>query len=229
MSKNFYSSTEERLAEGATNLVVTIGNSAAQYGLTSQIVADYDALAGNFSGKLRIARTPATRTPVAIEEKDIAKAALRSATLNIARIITATPTVTNAQLRALELTQRSTRSPKPVPSVAPMVEVVSVSGRLVTLRIHDAASSTKRGKPAGAMGANIYTYVGSDAPNNPAEYVYKGQATRSTTQVLFPDTVPSGATVWFAACWYNARGEVSQACAPVSVNLPGGPALAAAA
>ncbi len=50
------------------------------------------------------------------------------------------------------------------------------------------------------------SFVGADAPTDPRVYHYEGMATRSTTQVLFPDTVASGATVWLSAQWVSARG-----------------------
>ena len=88
---------------------------------------------------------------------------------------------------------------------------------------------TGRGKPFGAVGANVFSFVGETAPTDPRQYHFEGMATRTITQVLFPNSVASGAMVWLSACWVSARGQTGMACAPVSFTLQGGAVLAAAA
>ena len=111
--------------------------------------------------------------------------------------------------------------PRPVPAVPPVVEVVSVSGRQVKVRIRSATSES-RGKPFGAIGANVYSYVGVAAPTDATAYHFVGMATRATADIAFPNTVASGATVWLSAQWVSARGELSFGSVPISVTLQGG-------
>jgi hypothetical protein len=109
------------------------------------------------------------------------------------------------------------------------LEVVSVSGRLVNIRLHGAAPDSTRARPFGAIGANVYSFVGPEAPSDPRAYHFEGMSTRTIAQVLFPNTVASGATVWLSACWVSARGQIGIACAPVSFTLQGGAVMPAAA
>jgi len=227
MAKPFFRGTQSELASGAENVVAVVTPLPATYGLTTTQVASYAALSTSFSAKLLVAITPATRTPVAIAAKDAAMALLRDASVDIARIITATPSVTNAQLLELGLNERTVPTPRPVPGGTPAIDVVSVSGRMVTVRIHNPASES-RGKPMGAIGANVYSFVGPEAPSDPRVYHYEGLATRSKTGIAFPDSVPSGATVWLCAQWVNARGQMGLGSTPISVTLQGGPVSAAA-
>lgn len=227
MPKPFYSRTEADLATGAANLITIVTPVPATWGLTTGEITSYTSLSTSYSTKLATANTPATRTSVAIEAKNIAKQLLKAASVNIARTITSVPTVTNDQLMSLQLNERIIPQPRPVPAAPPVLEVISVSGRTVSLRIH-ATGSDLRAKPFGATGANIYSFVGADAPSDPRVYHYEGFATRGTTQVLFPDSVVSGATVWLSAQWVSARGQLSTGSTPISANLPGGNVAAAA-
>lgn len=227
MTKPFYSRTEAELATGAATLISIITAVPATWGLTSGEITSYTTLSTSYSTLLATATTPSTRTSVAIEAKNAAKKLLKTASVNIARTITAVQTVTNAQLLSMGLNERIIPQPRPVPATPPTIDIISVSGRTVSIRIHD-PSSDSRGKPFGATGANIYSFVGDSAPSDPRVYHYEGLATRSTTQVLFPDTVASGATVWLSAQWVSARGQLSTGSTPISTNLPGGSVAAAA-
>jgi hypothetical protein len=109
-----------------------------------------------------------------------------------------------------------------------MVRVLSVIGRVVNIRVCDKDSSSGRSKPFGARAAQIFSYVGEESPADDREYRYECFASRTTTQITFPDHVPSGATVWLSARWLSARGETSMASAPLSFTLQGGPIGAAA-
>ncbi len=75
---------------------------------------------------------------------------------------------------------------------------------------------------------NIYTFVGPEAPTDPRQYHFEGPTTRPTTQIIFPNTVPSGATVWVSAQWVSARGQLSIGSVPISFALQGGAIPAAA-
>lgn len=228
MAKNFYSGLQAELASGARNLVDIVTPAAATYGLTAAQVTNYTALTTAYENALQLATEPATKTTVTVENKNVALKALKSATVDIARIITATPTVTNGQLLALQLNPRVAPQPAPVPMDAPAVDVLTVVGRLVKLRVHNNESESKRAKAPGAIGANVYTFVGPVAPTDPAEYFFQGMTTRALTEVQFANTVPSGATVWVSCCWVGSRGQIGNASTPIPFTLQGGAISAAA-
>ena len=175
------------------------------------------------------ANAQATRSPMNITLKNEAKRAVVANVRMLGRLVQGTASVTPAQKQDLGLNPRDTvPSPIPVPATSPDIDFVSVVGRVVRIRIHDTSSGTRRAKPPGVYSAGVDSYVGPAAPSDPALYKFEGITTRTLIDVLFPDTVASGATVWLCACWYNPRGQAGFACAPVSTTLQGGPALAAA-
>ncbi|HLL91145.1 MAG TPA: hypothetical protein VK324_17735 [Tepidisphaeraceae bacterium] len=222
MAKAFYNGTQAELADGAQNLVEIVTTAPATYGLTAGQVTSYTALVTNFVNLLALATEPATRTTVAVANKNAAMKLLQAATVDVARIIAATPTVTNGQLLALRLNPRLLPQPAPVPLGPPAVDVMTVTGRVAKFRIHDNESESKRAKAAGAIGANVYTYVGPAAPTDPTEYFFQGMTTRTITQVQFPNSVPSGATVWVTCNWVGSRGQIGNGSTPISFTLQGG-------
>ena len=107
----------------------------------------------------------------------------------------------------------------------PAVDVIRVSGRTVSLNVHDSASSLKRGKPAGATAAWVYSFVGENYPSDPTLWNFEGATTRPKFDILFPSTVAGGAQVWVCAAWINAKQEAGPTSVPITTNLPGGGAI----
>ena len=227
MAKPFYNSTDAELGSGASNAVTIITPVPATYGTTAGFMTSYTALTTNYNSALALATEPATRTTVTVENKNAAKKLLRAASVNLARMCAATSTVTNAMLLALRMNERVIPTPRPVWPVPPTIDVLSVLGRLANIRVHD-ASSESRGLPFGAVSANIYSFVGPTPPSDPREYFFEGATTRAKAQILFPDSVASGATIWLSACWVSARGQRSMGSTPISFTLQGGAIPAAA-
>jgi hypothetical protein len=227
MAKPFYRKTEADLATGAQNLIDIVTPVPATWGLTAGEITSYSTLATNFATARVTATTPDTRTRPTIEAKNIAKKALMDATIDIARTITAVPTVTDAQLLSLGLSERPNPQPRPVPTEAPVTEIISVIGRIVKVRIHDGSTESRK-KPFGAIGANVYSFVGPAAPADPREYSYEGMATRATFDIEFANSVSSGATIWLVAQWVSARGQMSTGSEPIPFTLQGGAVTVAA-
>jgi hypothetical protein len=227
MPRPFYQRTDALLGTGASNAVTIITPALATYGVPSGFMTSYTALTTDYNTKLALATAPATRTSVAVEEKNVARDLLRKASAMLAKYCTATSTCTNAMLLALQMNERVIPTPRPVWPTPPTIDVLSVVNRLVTVRVHDPASES-RGLPFGCVSANMYSYVGPTPPADPREYFFEGATTRAKTQILFPDSVASGATVWLSACWVSARGQRSMGSTPISFTLQGG-ALPAAA
>lgn len=226
-TRNFYYGKDADIVAGSANFASLISASAATYGLTSAQSTAFGALNVTLQSAYTAAVTPETRTPVAIEAKNQALLNMRRSAVNLSKIIYSTLTVNDSQLIALGLLPRNVPTPRPVPTTPPQVDVISTFGRTAKVRVSD-PTSERRGLPFGATGANIYSYVGAVAPTDPREYHYEGVTTRATADIVFPNSVPSGATVWISAQWVSARGQLSVGSTPISFTLPGGAIPAAA-
>jgi len=228
MARNFYFGKDANIVTGSANFASLIATGFASYGLSSAQSTAFGVLNSALQGTYSAAINPSTRSPVAIEAKDIAIRNMRASAINLSKIIYSTATVTDAQLVGLGLLPRNIRVNRPVPNVPPLVEIVSVSGRLVKTRLHDTADPERRGKPVGVVGVNIYSFVGDDAPTDPRQYHFEGMTSRMNCEIIFPNTVVSGATVWLCASWVSQRGQVSIGSSPISFTLQGGAVTASA-
>jgi hypothetical protein len=177
----------------------------------------------SYSTSLTASSDPSTRGPAAVLAKDTAKRTLVAYIRQLARIVQANPAVTNTQRFDLGLPARGTLpSPIPAPAEAPDVDVKRVGGRTILIRIHRATGS-RRGKPAGVAGANVYSHVGATPPASLVDWTYEGHVSRpNNVEVVLPADVAGGSTVWLCASWFNPRGQAGPTSAPVSTNIPGG-------
>jgi hypothetical protein len=222
MARNFYFGADATMASGSALFSALINADAAAFGLTTAQALLYGEIDAALQSAYQTAMTPLTRTPVAVAEKNALVKSMQRSAKNLSDIIRAKPAVTDAQLISLGLLPRPRRTRRNAPDNPPMVRVVSVIGRVVNIRVCDKDSSSGRSKALGARGAEIFSYVGEESPTDPRAYHFECFASRTTAQVTFPNSVPSGATVWVSARWVSARGETSMASTPISFTLQGG-------
>jgi hypothetical protein len=227
MARNFYYGKDRDIVAGSKNFASLIGSDAEAYGIPPERAALYVAADAELQSAFHAATTPETRTPVAVSRKDIALKRIQKEAAVLAKLASSTETVSDAQLVALGLQPRKARASRVLSGTPPRVSVVSVLGRIVRVAIR--AQEPESGRmPAAAVGAHVYTFVGSEPPTDARLYDFHGLAPRATYEIVFPNEVPSGATVWVSAAWVSKRGPSGMACTPVSTTLQGGPVLAAA-
>ena len=227
MARNFYYGTDARIVAGSASFASCINVSPEAYGIPPWRAERYAEMDAVLQAAFTAATTPQTRTPIAVREKDEALRAVRLVAAMLASIASATATVSDAELMALGLLPRPTRTKRSAPDEAPVVSVAQVIGRRVTVRI--AARSGETRKPIGCLGAYLYVFAGEEPPSDARLYHFEGMFPRKTATITFPDSVASGSTAWVSAAWVSRRGKTSPACNPVRVTIQGGPVLAAAA
>jgi hypothetical protein len=227
MANSFFTGTDAELYTGSAAFSTKITASPTAFGLVAAQATAYAAKNSAYAAAYVEAVDPETRTKGKVEAKNEAKRQLRLMAGDLAKIIDGTPTVTNEQKIDLGLNVRSTPTPIPAPLYAPDIDIVSVSGNTVRLKLHDSTSSTRRGRPPGVDGAAVFSFVGAAAPTDPADWKFEGNTTRTTTNVTFPGTVAPGAKVWFTAFWFNPRAQSGPSATPVTTNIAGGSAMAA--
>lgn len=228
MARNFYFGADAAMVSGSRVFSAAINADWAALGLTEEQALSYREIDAQLQAAYQAAITPSTRTAVAIARKDNCMKVMQRMAGMFSAIIRGQPGVDDSQLIALGLLPRSGRTRRRVPQDPPRVQVISVRGRVVKIRVCDKDSVSRRSKPFAAVGSHIFSYVGEESPDDPRAYHYECVASRTTTQITFPNNVPSGATVWLSARWVSARGETSIASVPISFTLQGGAISAAA-
>jgi hypothetical protein len=170
-----------------------------------------------------LAQEPTTRTPVQIKKKNEAKKALKAGARMLARIVRATPGVTNAERAQLGLTVVDEElTPVARPSDPPKLSLRPSFGRTVRVRLRDMSSPDRRGRPDGVAGAAVFSYVGEQPSERMAEWTFQGNMTRPMFAIHLDSAVPAGARVWIAAMWYNTRGQCGPASAAKSIRVQDG-------
>jgi hypothetical protein len=222
MRTDFIPASDAGLLAFGANFSTIVTADPVVLGLSAPIATTLAAKQVAYASAYTAAVDPGTRGGATVLAKDLCRRDLVAYIRLLARTIQGTLTVTDEQRYALGLTVRHMPVPIPAPATAPDIDIVSVSGRTVKIRLHEAGTSTKRGKPAGVQGAAIFSHVGATAPATLADWTFEGNSNKTVVLVQFPDEVPSGATVWFTAYWFNPRSQPGPNSTPVSSNLPGG-------
>lgn len=223
MPRTYLPTRESELVTWSGTFDAAVSASPTTYGLTAEQATAYTTAQAAFLQAYQLANNANTRTPSIIETKDDAKAALIALTRELVNIVQAFPGTTDTMRVDLGITVRDVDpSPVPVPETSPTIDVTSVSGFMVYLRLHN-GESTSRAKPAGVTGAALFSYVGDQPPTELSDWKFEGNVSKTTKlSVALPGSTPAGAKVWLTSFWFNTKKQSGPATPPVSTNIPGG-------
>jgi hypothetical protein len=144
------------------------------------------------------------------QAKDAARAALEKEVRPVTNFVQGYPKTTNADRAEMGITVRDTSpSPAPAPSSRPLA-IVDVGGRLThQLRLVDESTPTRRARPAGVLGAEVWVKLvdaDSPAPTDPAALTFLTMTTKPSFRAEFK-AGEGGKTAVYMARWVNTRGE----------------------
>jgi len=201
--------------------------SPVTFGLVIGQMTAFTALFNSFVSAYNASNVPGARSKSLVTAKNDAKFALLANARELYGLIQANTTVSDANKDLIGVAVRAQPSPQPAPIDPPALDIVSVVGRTVTIRLHNSVTTGRRGKPAGVKGASVFSFVGAEAPTDPALFKFEGNTTRTEVDVTFPLSVAAGAQVWLTAFWFNERAQSGPACTAISTNVQFGSAMAA--
>ena len=213
-------SNDAQLIQWTQNFLTRITAAPATYGLTAALCTSLSGFLSAFTATVQ-ANVPDLRCRASVTARNQAKVNLVYNIRLMANTIYGQAAVTDTMKQQLGLTVRAIPTPIPAPSSSPVIEVLSVSAWTVSIRLRAADGST-RGKIAGASGASIFSYVGTQPPADIAQWKFEGNTGRVKAEVLFPSALVGGTKVWLTAFWFNGRKQSGPACSPVSTQLQAG-------
>jgi hypothetical protein len=213
-------SRESELVPYTNNFATQLTAAPTAVGCTVLQATTFSALNTTWTTSYATANAPATRTHDAILAKNAAKQACIANLRMLAGIIQKYPGTTDVLRAQFGLTVPKARSPIPVPTEIPVVEVTKRYGTTVIIRLHD--GTARKSKPAGVQGARVYTFVGANPPVEVTDWFEEGQTTRTDVELNFDPATPAGSTVWITAAWYNPRGQLGPGAQPISTVIAGG-------
>lgn len=142
--------------------------------------------------------------------KDAARVAYVSLVRSLVRRLQASPAVSDAERAALGITiPDGSGTPVGPPTSHPVV-LIECGGRLRhVLNFADAATPTKKAKPPGVVGAEVWvalTAIGEPTPTDPALFRFIALDTRTPFTMEY-DAADGGKNAHYLLRWTNAAGQ----------------------
>lgn len=150
------------------------------------------------------------RAEAARRNKDAARRELEAQARPITNFVQTYPKTTDAERAAIGITVRdSSGTPVATPTTRPQA-VVRAGGRLThTLRLTDESTPTRRARPKGVLGAEVWgTLVapGQPVPTDPAALSFLTMATKPSVITEYR-AADGGKTAVYMLRWVNTRGD----------------------
>jgi hypothetical protein len=195
---------------------------ATEWGVPGAVITDLRGKQSAWQSTHAIAENPATRTSIAIEAKNEARAAYEKALRSAYReYIMSSRSVTNEQRLALGVPiHKEDRTPVPVPVTFPLFEVITTLIRWLIIDFRDQGMGHSNAKPFGVHGAELlYGIADGSGPLAFHQLTHSVFCTHSPFRIEFADEL-RGKTVYFCLRWENTRGQKGPWSEIVSAIIP---------
>jgi hypothetical protein len=213
------------LLSWARNFDQRVSSAPGDYGLdASQAAQFHDAYVAYLASYQVVSEAQArgARDPAWTSAKEQAKAELLQIGRELYSFVQSSRSVPDDKKQSVGVRVKKTNpTAVPRPTEAPQIDILMSRGRTVSILLHR-AESLRRARPEGTIGAAVFSYIGQTPPASLSDWTFEFNTSKTTLNVSFPGDVPSGATVWFTAFWFNSRKQSGPTSAPTSTNLPGG-------
>lgn len=143
------------------------------------------------------------------QTKDGARAAYLAVIRPLVRRLQASPSVSDAERAGLGITVPEPSGPIGPPTTHPVIALECGERLQHTIQFSDSATPTKKAKPAGVLGAEIWLAilpVGTATPTDPDDFEFVAIDTR-TPYVLDFDGADGGKNAHYILRWVNPTGE----------------------
>lgn len=198
-------------------------NNQVALGLAPADLNDVNTAQGDWQGAWFGNNDAQTDAEAARQAKDDARTSFETLVRGLVRRLQVSPSVDDAERRALGIPVRdATRTPATPPSTKP-VAIVDTRTRLQhSIAFADEGTPTKKSKPPGAMGCEIWIKVSAAnaPPADPSELKFLALDTSTPYVATFPGA-DGGKTAHYMLRWVNSRGEKGPWSQTVSATIGG--------
>ncbi len=184
----------------------------ADFGLVAGDAVIVAAVALTFATDYPVSQNPATRTPVTVAAKDVARAAAEATVRPYAVNISQNGAVLDANKIAIGVTVPSlVPTPIPAPVTAPELAVDQITPGLLTLAFKETGAAGKA-KPFGATGLELVAGIGAVHVATPAEASRLVTATKSPVRIpMDPADAGTAISVFGRFVTKSGPGGIAQA------------------
>lgn len=221
MDTNYIPQRLTEMVAWMTNFADYVATNWAALGLTT---IDRDTIVAQASGMGAVhaaAQSADTRTPATVAAQTTARNASLAVFRLYSQIINNNLAVTDEQRAALQITIRATaKTPIAAPLTWPVLTVRAINPlqHVFLWRDSSAPSLNVRSKPFGALGAQLFQYIGVTPPSTPKLAVFVGLFTRLDI-VVDLEAGDVGKTAYYYARWITARGLEGPLVGPVTATI----------
>lgn len=189
-----------------SNFVTYANANLAALGLTAADMAPVTAAQSTWATAFPAHVAAVAAAKAAKQTKDEARAAYVSIIRPLVRRLQAAPQVSDAERAALGITVRQEPSPIGAPTTSPICTIECGARLQQTLRFVDSATPTRKAKPQGAIGVEIWNKVGNAPPAGEADLRFVAVDTNSPYVMNF-DSADGGKTNYVWMRWVSPTGE----------------------
>jgi hypothetical protein len=140
------------------------------------------------------------------QAKDEGRSGLTAAIRPLVRRLQASSAVSNAEREALGINVAAEPSPIGPPTTAPLCSIECGARLQHTLRFVDETTPTRKAKPAGVLGVEIWNKVGETPPASESELRFVAVDTNAPYVLNFP-AADGGKTAYYWLRWVSPTGE----------------------
>ena len=189
-----------------SNFVAYASANAAALGLTPADLTPLTAAQSGWATAFPAHVSAANAAKAAKQTKDEARAAYVAVIRPLVRRLQASTLVSDAEKASLGITVAQTPAPIGPPTTAPIVSIECGNRLQQTLRFVDSATPTRKAKPAGVMGVEIWNKVGNTPPAGEADLRFVAVDTNAPYVMNFP-IEDGGKTNYVWMRWVSPTGE----------------------
>lgn len=188
------------------NFVNFANANLAALGLTAADLAPVTAAQTTWTTAFPAHVAAVNAAKAAKQAKDEARAGYVAVIRPLVRRLQASPQVTDAERAGLGITVRQEPTPIGPPTTSPVCTIECGNRLQQTLRFADSATPTRKAKPAGAIGVEIWNKVGTAPPAGEADLRFVAVDTNSPYVMNF-DSADGGKTNYVWMRWVSPTGE----------------------
>lgn len=157
----------------------------------------------------------------ASQSKSFARDNYESGLRTFVQGIQAKANLADSHRAALQINVRSTkRTAAGLPDTRPVVKIDTSQRLRHTVSFNDEKTPTRRARPEGVMGCEIWVKIGDPAPTDPSQLHFLAMDT-ATPYVAQYDGADAGKVAHYMLRWVNRRGESGPWSQTVSATITG--------
>ena len=213
MAGDYIPDGDARFDAWQSNFVTYVNDHLADLGLVAADVAGLNGSAASWTGDYPAHGAAQSAARAATEAKQRARNQLKAMIRPLVRRLQAEQQVDDGERASMGITVPDrVATPVGAPTTRPVVRVDSGRRLQHTVHFADEATPTRRAKPSGVIGAEIWVKVAelqagvSAPPTDPSELKYLSMDTRSPYVAKFPGS-DGGKTAHYMLRWMSTTGD----------------------